>query len=154
MFTQFLRAMERPELAQDPRFEDLQARRRNIDALLEELQTWMFTFDSVEVLERVLAEAGLSTGRVRTLDEVGALPWVAERGAVRTVSDRGDGSFRIANTPWRFSAAETGLTGSIAYRGEHNAAVLKEWLGFDDGQIEALEADGVLSSRLPPGTGS
>ncbi len=31
--------------------------------------------------------------------------------------------------------------------GEHNRAVLKDWLGYDDARIDALEGDGVLADR-------
>jgi len=37
------------------------------------------------------------------------------------------------------------------YRGEDNRAVLTELLGYDDDRLDALESDGVLSSRLPNG---
>ena len=65
------------------------------------------------------------------------------------VSDRGDGTIRIPNPPWHFSGAEVGLQGGAKYRGEDNRAVLADVLGYDDATIDALEADGVLSSRVP-----
>ena len=65
------------------------------------------------------------------------------------VSDRGGGTIRIPNPPWHFSDAEVGLRGGPKYRGEDNRAVLAEVLGYDDATIDGLEADGVLSSRVP-----
>jgi len=65
------------------------------------------------------------------------------------VSDRGSGVIRIPNPPWHFSGAEVGLRGGARYRGEDNRAVLADVLGYDDATIDALEADGVLSSRVP-----
>ena len=56
---------------------------------------------------------------------------------------------RLPNAPWHFSDAEVGVRGEPRYRGEDNRAVLTEVLGYDDAAIDALEADGVLSSRLP-----
>ena len=38
------------------------------------------------------------------------------------------------------------------YRGEDNRLVLGELLGLDDTTLDQLEADGVLTSRLPKGT--
>jgi hypothetical protein len=41
------------------------------------------------------------------------------------------------------------VAGTPKYRGEDNRTVLTELLGFDNDRIDQLEADGVLSSRIP-----
>ena len=46
-------------------------------------------------------------------------------------------------------APEVGVTGTPRYRGEDNAAVLRELLGMDDDDIAELAESGVLSSHLP-----
>jgi crotonobetainyl-CoA:carnitine CoA-transferase CaiB-like acyl-CoA transferase len=69
------------------------------------------------------------------------------------VSDRGGGTIRIPNPPWRFSGAEVGVRGDPRYRGEDNRAVLAELLGYDGATIDDLEAAGVLSSRVPSSAG-
>ena len=61
----------------------------------------------------------------------------------------GDGTIRIPNPPWRFSGAEVGFRSQAKYRGEDNRSVLADVLGYDDATIDGLEADGVLSSRVP-----
>jgi bifunctional non-homologous end joining protein LigD len=66
------------------------------------------------------------------------------------VDDRGGGTIRVPNVPWRFSASpDVGVSGVPKYRGEDNRALLGELLGYDDDRLDRLEADGVLSSRLP-----
>jgi CoA:oxalate CoA-transferase len=65
------------------------------------------------------------------------------------VSDRAGGIIRIPNPPWHFSGADAGLQGGAKYRGEDNRAVLADVLGYDSATIDDLEADGVLSSRVP-----
>jgi crotonobetainyl-CoA:carnitine CoA-transferase CaiB-like acyl-CoA transferase len=67
------------------------------------------------------------------------------------ITDRGDGVFVVPNTPWRFSEAESGAHGEPAYRGEHNREVLKEFGDFTDEELDKLEANEVLSSRVPRG---
>ena len=64
------------------------------------------------------------------------------------MSDRQGGTIRIPNGAWRFSGADAGIAGDPAWRGEHNRHVLRE-AGLDDAEIDALDADGVLSSRVP-----
>ena len=88
-------------------------------------------------------------GVLRTVREIGGTEWAAARGAVVEVDDRGTGVVRVPNSPWHFSDADSGVRGEPAYRGEHNRQVLAEKLGLDESALDALEAEGVLSSRLP-----
>ncbi len=75
--------------------------------------------------------------------------WAAQRHVVAEVSDRGGGTIRIPNSPWRFSNTHIGVRGEPRYRGEDNHTVLTELLGLDDAALRRLEDDGVLSSRIP-----
>lgn len=142
-------ALHRDDLKDDPRFVDDDTRRVNREALHEIIQDWVLTFDDVESLDAELRRARLVMGVVRTFNEAAATDWASARGAIVDVSDRGDGSFRVPNTPWRFSEATSGVHGEPAYRGEHNREILRELLDMPDDEIEKLEADGVLSSRVP-----
>ena len=90
------------------------------------------------------------SGVLRSVRDVCDTEWAAERGVVVEVSDRGGGTIRVPNAPWRFSdAPDVALRGEPRYRGEDNRAVLSELLGLDDAELDRLEVDGVLSSRLP-----
>ena len=96
-----------------------------------------------------MGQYGLATGTLRSLREVCDTDWASERGVVVEVSDRGGGTLRLPNAPWRFASGDVGLRGEPRYRGEDNRAVLGELLGLDDAELDRLEAEGVLSSRLP-----
>ena len=148
-FEQWCRALDRPDLVQDPRFADAEGREKHRDALLEILDAWVSRQEDVEALDRTLHDVGLVLGVVRTTAEAGATDWARERGAVVEVPDRGTGTLRVPNTPWRFSEAATGARGHTAYRGEHNAEVLRDVLGLSPARITELEQAGVLSSRVP-----
>jgi len=148
-FAQWTKAMNAPALADDRRFADEPARRTHLAELLAVLQAWVLEFDDEQSLETALARGGLVMGTVRSVHEAGDTAWARERGAVVEVDDRGGGTLRLPNSPWRFSEASSGVRGAPAYRGEHNRAVLAEWLGSKDADVDALEAAGVLSARLP-----
>ncbi len=148
-FTQWLRAMNRPDLATDPRFAEEDARRANREQLVALIQSWVLEFPDLQSLEAALTKAKLVMGVVRSVTEAGATTWAKERGAVVEVSDRGGGTLKLPNSPWRFSKADTGVRGEPAYRGEHNREVLRDWLQFDDARFAALEQQQVLSARLP-----
>jgi CoA:oxalate CoA-transferase len=147
-FGLFCRLVGRPELADDPRFAEVEARAAHRYDLLAVIQDWVLGFDDLGALEAALAEVRLPMGVVRSVPEVAASAWAAERGAIAEVSDRGGGTIRVPDAPWRFSGADAGVAGAPAYRGEHNREVLGE-LGLDDAELDRLEAEGVLSSRVP-----
>jgi CoA:oxalate CoA-transferase len=147
VFESWCTVLGRPELGDDPRFATAEARLENRDALLEIIREWAATLDGPATLERALDPVRLATGVVRTVAEAASGDWARARGAVVEVDDRSGGRLRLPNSPWRFSAAASGVRGVPAWRGEHNREVLGELLGLDPGEVDALEADGVLSSR-------
>ena len=148
-FAMWCKAMGRDDLADDPRFADEESRRANRDELHQIIEDWVLTFDDVEALDTELRRARLVMGVVRTLTEAAATDWSKSRRATVDVSDRGDGTFTVPNPPWRFSATESGVHGEPAYRGEHNREILKGLGGYTDEEIDRLESDGILSSRVP-----
>jgi crotonobetainyl-CoA:carnitine CoA-transferase CaiB-like acyl-CoA transferase len=147
-FVQWQKAMNRFDLATDPRFADDDVRRQHRQQLVELIQHWVLEFPDLKSLEAALANARLVMGVVRSVKEAGQTSWAKERGAVVEVDDRGGGKLKLPNSPWRFSKASSGVRGAPAYRGEHNHEVLHEWLQMDEAGIAALEVDGVLSARL------
>ncbi len=86
---------------------------------------------------------------MRSLPDVCATDWAIEREVVVEVTDRGDGFIRIPNSPWRFAGSDVRVSGEPRYRGEDNRSVLSDVLGLDDAAVDELEAQGVLSDRLP-----
>jgi len=151
-FDFFVAAMDRRDLADDPRFVDVASRLENFDALRTIIRDHAATVPDAATFEEQFSKHRLAVGRVRQPGELTDTDWARERHAVVSVDDRGGGVMRIPNVPWRFSASpDVGVSGIPKYRGEDNRTLLQELLGYDDERLDALEADGVLSSRLPDG---
>lgn len=149
-FELFVNAMDQPELLDDERFVDVANRVANYDALCEIFMSFAATVPDAETFERTFAANRLATGRVREPGELADTEWALERGATVDVDDRSGGSIRLPNVPWRFSdGPDVAVSGVPKYRGEDNRSMLAELLGYDDDQLDTLEADGVLSSRVP-----
>jgi crotonobetainyl-CoA:carnitine CoA-transferase CaiB-like acyl-CoA transferase len=91
----------------------------------------------------------LAVGKLRSVADVCDTDWAREREVVVEVTDRGDGFIRIPNAPWRFQGSTIRTGGEPRYRGEDNRAVLHELLGLDDAELDRLQADGVLTDRIP-----
>lgn len=151
-FDFFLAALGLPELRDDPRFVDVPTRLAHFDDLRTILLDKAAEIpDSTTFAEQFQAHK-LASGVLRDARELAETDWAAARGAIVEVSDRAGGTLRVPNAPWHFSDAEIGQHGDPKYRGEDNRVVLAERLGYDDATLDALEADGVLSSRLPSST--
>ena len=148
-FEWFCSAIDRRDLRDDPRFVDVASRLAHLDDFHAILQEWASTIADADAIEQVLAEHGLATGRLRSVAELADTDWAREREAIAEVSDRGGGTVRIPQSPWKFNDADVRVRGEPKYRGEDNAAVLRDVLGLDDSTIEALARDGVTSSHPP-----
>ena len=142
--------MGRTDLADDPRFVDVAARLANFDALREIIRDFAAAMADADAFEEQFSKHQLAVGRVRQPGELADTEWARERHAVVDIDDRGGGTIRVPNSPWRFSSApDVGVSGIPKYRGEDNRSLLSELLGYDDARLDELEAGGVLSSRMP-----
>jgi len=149
-FELFANALDRTDLIGDSRFVDVRSRMAHFEELLDEILATAARFADAAELERQFAEHRLAVGVLRSVRDVCDTEWARQRHAVVEVSDRGGGTIRVPNAPWRFSDAPgVALRGEPRYRGEDNRTVLAELLGLDDADLDRLESTGVLSSRLP-----
>ena len=150
-FEMYMRAIDRRDLIDDPRCGTVAGRLEHLDELIEAITEFAATVSNPTELERIFAEQGLASGKIRSVREVCDSDWATERGAVTEVDDRGGGTYRVPNAPWKFSDAPgVGLSGSPRFRGEDNAEVLRDVLGMDEGEIAELADAGVLSQHSPP----
>lgn len=102
------------------------------------------SFCDVESLGAALDKANIAWGVVQTTYDAVKSATSQHRGTVAQTDDRAGGTRNVIQSPYRFSAAHSGLRGPAPYRGEHNAVVLSEWLGKNPEQIAQLEQTGVL----------
>lgn len=150
-FEIMLAVMDRPHLADDPRFHSVASRLAHFDVLRTEMTEWARSVPDAATFEERCAQHGLAMGVVRSVRELAATEWADARGAITHIPDRIGGFIRVPNSPWHFHDAEVGVHGEPRYRGEDNRAVLREVAGLSDADIDELERTGVLSSRLPRG---
>lgn len=147
-FPFYLRAMRRPDLAEDPRFATAELRKQHYEELKDLVQTWIYSFGSMAALDAQLDEAKIATGTLRDVNEFARGTWSAEWGAVRTVSDRSGGTISIPGAPWHFASDDGGPREQVpAFQGEHNAEILRE-LGYDEAQISMLEKSDALIEQV------
>ncbi len=150
-FPAWCKVMGRPELLDDERFANHEARRRNRDALGDELQAFASSVPSFPTFEEVIGRQRMAVGRLNDIRDLLEDPWVAARAALVDVGADG-APLRLPRSPFRFSEAEAGTSGRPASQGEHNADVLGEVLGLDAAAVADLERNGVLVRRPVDGS--
>ncbi len=117
--------------------EKIRLRRERMQAFFAGLETW-------EAVEAAMARLNLAWGQVREPAELAEQPTLAAHGLIRAMDDRAGGQRPVVQAPWRFSNAKHGVRGPAPHRGEHNEAVLAEWLGRSREDAQALTSAGVL----------
>jgi crotonobetainyl-CoA:carnitine CoA-transferase CaiB-like acyl-CoA transferase len=126
-----------PEVSEPDLAAKIAARRAAMAAFMLSLTTW-------DAVEAAFAKINVAWGQVRPAKNVREQATLAHRGAIVEVDDRAGGTRPVAQSPYRWSSATSGVKGPAPHRGEHNAEVLAEWLGLSDGEVADLAAAGVV----------
>ena len=136
-----VKAMNMPELADDPRFRDARARRDNNVALKDIIETWLRRFDNRDAAIAALESERVPCAPVLTLHEAMAHPHLRARGTVRRVQDRDIGAFDIPGLAAKFSRWTPPSDLKADRLGEHNEDILRDILGLSDDEIRRLYCD-------------
>ena len=148
-FDLFVKAMKRPDMLTDPRFDTVAKRLASLSELQQVVRDWALTVETAEEIEDTFAEAGLAMGVLRKMTDLADTEWAHNRNAIISIDDRSGGTFRIPNAPWQFSGADVSTQGVPKFRGEDNAEVLQRLLGVSAQEVATLTESGALSIRLP-----
>ena len=105
---------------------------------------------SMDEVHDAMRRMNLAWGLVRDARDARESPTVRHRGAIVDADDRAGGTRPLTQSPYRFSAAESGVRGVAPHRGEHNAHVLRDWLKLGDAAVARAQASGALLSEAAP----
>ncbi|MEA3218648.1 MAG: hypothetical protein QOJ19_4804 [Acidimicrobiia bacterium] len=143
-----VKAMDRPDLFDDPRFETNAVRAVNQAELIPIVQDWLLSFPDNDTLIDHCRQHRVPLGPV--MDPVDAIghPHFEARQMVRRVPDPVAGEVVIPGYPWKFSARPELPDLQAPTLGQHNSEVLQELLGYSSDRIEDLTARGVLRSGI------
>jgi len=144
VFGRLCAAMERPDLAKDPRYVDHINRGRNqleLDALIED---WTKTL-TVDELEALMIKAGVPAGKIYRAPEMLADPHFAAREAIIDVEHPRWGTLKMQNVFPKLSATP-GNVRSIAPQtvGQDNAEVYGSILGLTPTELADLQGRGLI----------
>lgn len=139
-----LQAVEREDLAADPRFHDRESRRQNYAALEAELEKTFKTRARAEWLERLEA-SDVPAAPLYNMAEVLNDPQVRHMGLTETAEHPAAGRLRFVGPAVSYTGIRRDESTAPPLVGEHTMKILGE-LGYKRAQIEKLEAAGTIKA--------
>ena len=136
-------AVEKPELANDPRFANNAQRVAHREELIAILQDLFRRRDTASWI-KLLGDAGLPCGPVNTIDQVFKDPQVLHRNMLLEVEHPTAGTVRMAGMPVKFSATPASLRLPPPLLGQHSAEVLQSWLAVSKERVQELKGKKII----------
>jgi crotonobetainyl-CoA:carnitine CoA-transferase CaiB-like acyl-CoA transferase len=140
------RAVERPDLLEDPRFTSPALRDRNINDRLALIQDILLTRTTADWLARLEAE-NVPCAPALTRSEVVDHPQVAASEILLEFDHPHAGHLRQTRPAARFEGTPATIRRGAPRLGEHTDEVLADLLGLSDAEITALRAAGVIGDE-------
>lgn len=123
---------------------DLRERQARHDAIDARISTWTRE-RTPAAAATALQAAGVPAGPVNAVPEMIADPQVRYRGFFVPLED----ALPVPGTPVKMAGSSPADWSPCPKLGADNAAVLRDWLGYDDARITDLQQAGVLADRPP-----
>ncbi|MBN1664975.1 MAG: CoA transferase [Deltaproteobacteria bacterium] len=141
-FDALAKVMEKPELAQDPRFVDMPSRKKNEKALDGIITAWTRERDR-DWMFHELCEAGVAAAPSRDGKDIYADRHLQARNFFAKIEHPELGELRMVRPPWLLSDLEL-PSGHAPLLGEHNKYVLQGILGLSDAEMADLRKKDII----------
>jgi crotonobetainyl-CoA:carnitine CoA-transferase CaiB-like acyl-CoA transferase len=137
-------AIGRRELAADPRFASLAARKANEDDLENLITAWTLTREADDAVA-LLQQEHVPASVVMTNRDLAEDPHLAASGFFVRLEHPEVGTKLHLGIPWRMSGTPCAVQRPAPCLGQHTDDVLRRVLGYSPERIAALRATGVLT---------
>jgi crotonobetainyl-CoA:carnitine CoA-transferase CaiB-like acyl-CoA transferase len=145
LWQRLLAIMNRPALAEDPRFTTALGRRRHWRELRAEITKWLDTFPTADTALAALGAARIPCAPVLRPAEVIASEHLAVRQFFPVLPHPARADLRVTASPYHLDGRPTHPRAPAAYRvGEHTRRVLRDLLGYKEERIGELIAAGIV----------
>ncbi len=138
-YQRFCKALNRPDLASDPRFIKADDRRTHSDEMEVEIEktTTQYTVDEIE---KIMLEFDIPFGRINNIAQVSADPHILHRGMVVEADHPHCGPYKMAGNPLHFSTIKVVANRPAPMHGQHNYEVLEKFFGMNKQQADEFLA--------------
>jgi crotonobetainyl-CoA:carnitine CoA-transferase CaiB-like acyl-CoA transferase len=135
--------MGNPEWADLEIFQDMFTRAQNADVIYPFIEEWAMQHSKMEIMEKCQA-AGCPITAVFTIAEAAEHPHLQARDYFVDVEHPELGVVKTLGAPFKLPASPGGPTAPAPLLGQHNTEVYADWLGLDEGDINALRDQGTI----------
>jgi formyl-CoA transferase len=142
-FHALLKAMNREDLRDDPRFQDLKTRVAHIDEIDELVGAWTRQHAKAALVELLLSHR-VPHAPVRDLGEVVNDPHMHARGSLQWIDHPQYGRIVVQNSPIRYEGVAPVRLEPSSPLGAQNREVFCERLGLSEEEFEDLSREGVI----------
>jgi crotonobetainyl-CoA:carnitine CoA-transferase CaiB-like acyl-CoA transferase len=142
-FSRLCAAMDRPDLAKDPRWSTLAQRAAGSDEINGVVADWAGALSSEEVEARCI-EHGVPVGTIYDAADILADAHMAARGDIVTVDDPVAGPLRQQAPFPRLDGNAPATPAPAPALGQHNREVWCDLLGLSADELAALQSAGVV----------
>jgi crotonobetainyl-CoA:carnitine CoA-transferase CaiB-like acyl-CoA transferase len=143
VFRRLATAMDRPDLATDPRFDSATRRSMNHEAIDTVIAAWTAQ-RPLPVLEATLERHGVPAMRIFSMEDIFRDPHYRARNTIVAAADDDLGTVTMAAVVPRLSATPGTIVHSGHRVGQDTREILRDVLGFDDARIDALAASRLI----------
>ncbi len=143
VFARLCEAMQRPQLANDPRYLDHQARGSNQHELDQLIAAWTATLGTRELLA-ILEKYGVPSGLIYRAADMLNDPHFVAREAIVSTTHPHFGNLRMQNVAPHLSATPSSVRTPAPELGQHNEQVYGELLGLAADVQASLRSRGVI----------
>lgn len=143
LFERLMTAVERPDLAADPRYSDNIKRVENPDELETAIADWVARHDAEDAC-RILDANSVANAPVKTIDELFDDPHFEAAGMIVEVPDAALGTVRMQGVTPRLSATPGRVHRTGPAHGAETDDIVAEELGLSEAEIAALRSAGAI----------
>ncbi len=143
VWRRFAKVIERPELATDPDYATVPARRDHQKQVVAIIEAWTRTRSKPEVV-KALSEAGVPAAPVNNVAEMIADPQVQAREMFVEREHPLYGTLKVTGTPLKLSETPGRIETLAPLPGEHNEEIFMGLLGHSKDELAKWAADGVV----------
>jgi crotonobetainyl-CoA:carnitine CoA-transferase CaiB-like acyl-CoA transferase len=144
LWQRWARAMQRADLLGDERFNTLQARIANADALYAIIAEWVRSKTAADVVA-ILDDAKVPAAIVNSIADIFDDPHIAARENITHIADeRVGGALAVPNILPKLSATPGRIAHLGPDLGAHNDEVYRGLLGMSDDELAKLKEQGII----------
>ena len=142
LWENFIKVLGREDLNEDSRFADMKARNQH-PAELKEILEGITRGKKTDEWVKIMEDAGLSCGRIRTIDQVLSDPHVDAREMVLEIEHPKAGMIKLTGVPVKLSLTPGEVTAAPPTLGQHTDQILEE-IGYSNVDIANFREKGII----------